>query len=268
MSFAQRSFVHQKQRRSLALEKFAIAFYPFIKGISIMTYKTPAQQAIFASFAVDEQALAQAQLEQHITQQGEVVAPEEFTVVEITCYDYEIYVGDKLIASITYDHDDFVTQRWVVMVNSTEQHRANSWAKCHSHVAWHYKQGTLPVQQQKVPANTTGNEVMAQIALECEKFGFELLDDGIYNNDKKLGSAGCTDGRWWVERASSGHHKQVPCDSAFDAVWSLSMVEVLPSLETRSCEELLDKPFDQLTSEEWKRLMEYRPLPESMVLIA
>jgi hypothetical protein len=232
-----------------------------------MTYKTLAQQAIFSSF-VDEQTIASAELEQRITQQGEVVAPEEFTVVEISCYDYEIYVGDKLIASITYDHDDFVTQRWVVMVNSTEEHRANSWAKCHNHIAWHYKQGTLPVQKQKALATTTGNEVMALLAVECEKFGFELLEDGIYQNDKKLGSAGCTEGRWWVNRASSEHQQPVPCDSAFDAVWSLPMVEVLPSLETRSCEELLDQPFDQLTSEEWKRLMEYQPLPESMVLVA
>lgn len=115
---------------------------------------------------------------------------------------------------------------------------------------------------------TTGNEMMALLAIECEKFGFELLDEGIYNNDKKLGSAGCTDGRWWVERASSDHQQQVPCDSAFDAVWSLSMVEVLLGVETKSCEELLDQPFDQLTTEEWKRLMEYKPLPESMVLVA
>ncbi|BAY66682.1 hypothetical protein NIES22_68260 (plasmid) [Calothrix brevissima NIES-22] len=231
-----------------------------------MTYKTPAQQAIFASFAVDEQTITQAEQEQHITQQGEVVAPEEFTVIEISCYDYEIYVGDKLIASITYDHDEFITQRWVIIVNSTEEHRADTWAKCHNHIVWHYKQGTLPVQKQKIPATTTGNEFMAQIALECEKFGFELKEDGIYQNDKKLGSAGCTDGRWWVNRASSEHQQQVPCDSAFDAVWSLSMVEVLPSLDTRSCEELLDKPFDQLTSEEWKRLMEYQPASGSTEL--
>ncbi|MBD2359326.1 hypothetical protein H6G41_32890 [Tolypothrix sp. FACHB-123] len=236
--------------------------------IFIMTHTTHTQQAIFASFAVDEQTLAQAELEQNITQQGEALAPEEFTIVEITCYDYEIYVGDKLIASITYDHDDFVTQRWVVIVNSVEEHRANSWAKCHNHIAWHYRQGTLPVQKQKIPATTTGNEVMVQIALECEKFGFELLDDGIYNNDKKLGSAGCTDGRWWVKRASSEHQQQVKSDSAFDAVWSLSMVEVLPSLETSSCEELLDKPFDQLTADEWRRLMEYQVVSGSTELAA
>jgi hypothetical protein len=253
-----------------------------------MTHTTHTQQAIFASFVVDEQTLAQAELEQNITQQG---APEEFTIVEITCYDYEIYVGDKLIASITYDHDDFVTQRWVVIVNSVEEHRADTWAKCHNHIVWQHKQGTLPVQQKEAQGQrcrgaegqesfspapllpcslaywATGNEVMAQIAVECEKFGFELLDDGIYNNDVKLGEAGCTDGRWWVNRASSEHQQPVPCDSVFDAVWSLSMVEVLPSLETSSCEELLDKPFDQLTTEEWKRLMEYQPLPDSMVLV-
>lgn len=43
---------------------------------------------------------------------------------------------------------------------------------------------------------TTSNEVMALLAVKCEKFGFELKEDSIYNNDKKLGSAGCTDGRW------------------------------------------------------------------------
>lgn len=233
-----------------------------------MAYKTLAQQAIFASFVVDEQTLAQAELENQIPQQAQVVVPKEFIVVEISCYDYEIHVGDKLIANITYDHNDFVTQRWVVMVNSVEEHRADTWAKCHNHITWHYKQGTLPVQKQKAQAFTTGNEVMAQIAVECEKFGFDLLNDDIYNNDKKLGEAGCTDGRWWVKRSSSDHQQPVPCDSAFDAVWSLSMIEVLPGVETGSCEELLDKPFDQLTSEEWKQLTEYKPLPNSMVLVA
>ena len=200
-----------------------------------MTEKRLAQQALKAS-RVDE-----------------AVAPEEFRVMEISFYDHEIYVGEKLIASITYDHDDFVTQRWVVMVNSVAEHRADTWAKCHNYIIWHYKQGTLPVQQHELQALTTGNEVMVQIAAECEKFGFELLDDGIYHNDVKLGEVGCTQGRWWVNRASSNHQQQVPSDSAFDAISSLSMVEVLPNVETGSCEEL--------TASEWK------PLPENMALV-
>jgi hypothetical protein len=51
------------------------------------------------------------------------------------------------------------------------------------------------------------------------------------------------------------HQQKVPCDSAFEAVWVLSMVE----LTQPSSEELLDKPFDQLTADEWERLREYQP---------
>jgi hypothetical protein len=51
----------------------------------------------------------------------------DIRAVEISFYDHEIYAGDKLIASITHDSDDFVTQRWVVMVNGLEIHRANTW---------------------------------------------------------------------------------------------------------------------------------------------
>ncbi|MEA5503968.1 hypothetical protein VB735_12765 [Halotia wernerae UHCC 0503] len=90
------------------------------------------------------------------------------------------------------------------------------------------------------------------------------MSDGIYHQDVRLGQAGCTDDRWWVIRASSVHQQKVPCDSAFDAVWALSMVEV----ESVSCEELLDKPFDQLTAEEWRRLMEYQSMSESRELVA
>ncbi|MBE9054265.1 hypothetical protein IQ243_28515 [Nostocales cyanobacterium LEGE 11386] len=185
---------------------------------------------------------------------------QELTVVEISFYDHEIRAGQKLIASISYDHADFVTQPWLVMVNGEEIHRADTWAKCHNFITWHYTQGTLPVQQPFAPS-TTGNEIKADIANECEKFGFELLDNGIYHHDVKLGEVGCTDGQWWFIPASSVHQQKVPCNSAFDAVLSLSIDEAA------SCEELLDKPFDQLTAEEWRILLEYEPVPESRELV-
>ncbi|MBW4558764.1 MAG: hypothetical protein KME59_23150 [Trichormus sp. ATA11-4-KO1] len=185
---------------------------------------------------------------------------EELTVVEISFYDHEIYCGKELIASITYDHDDFVTQPWLVVVNGEEIHRANTWAKCHSYITWHYAQGTLPVQQPKAPS-TTGNEIKADIANECEKFGFDLLGDGIYHRDRNLGQVGCTNGQWWVKRASSVHQQKVPCNSAFDAVLSLSIDEAV------SCEDLLDRPFDQLTDEEWQRLWEYEPVSTQFAIV-
>ncbi|MBD6621162.1 hypothetical protein FNW02_37075 [Komarekiella sp. 'clone 1'] len=102
---------------------------------------------------------------------------------------------------------------------------------------------------------------MAQIAQECEKYGFEVLDDGIYHHEVNLGQASCTDGRWRVIRASSEHQQKVPCDSAMDAVWSLSMLQPV------SCEDLLDRPFETLTVEKWRRLVEYEPESESRELV-
>ena len=42
----------------------------------------------------------------------------------------------------------------------------------------------------------------------------------------------------------------------------------LPKLKTRLPEELLDKPFDQLTLSEWEALKAYEPQPEDVDLVA
>ncbi|BAB78222.1 hypothetical protein ACN23B_27640 (plasmid) [Anabaena sp. FACHB-709] len=303
----------------------AIAFYPLVR-ILIMTYIAHRQQP------VSEQTLAQAELDLHIVDQAQAVAPEDLTTVEINRHHYEIYAGKRLIAYITYDNTDFVTQRWVVMVNGEEKFRHNTqawcfrfidwhhkdgtlnptvsgeipevptiskicfydhealvdgelvasisfdsenhedlyWrvlvnnieifrdttpARCHSYVKQQYQQGTLPVQQPFVEPCTTGNEIMVQIADECEKHGLELLDDGIYRSDVRLGEVGCTDNQWWVIRTGESQEK-IPCDSAMDAVYWLSMVD---AIEAMDCEQLLDLPFDMLTAHDWQRLLEYQP---------
>ncbi len=202
---------------------------------------------------VDEQATAQA------------VAPEELRTVEISFYDHEYYCGDKLIAAITHDDNDFVTQRWVVMVNGAEIHRAATPMLCDRYIRIHYKDGSLPVQEQttiETPCST-GNEIMAQIFNECENCGLELLDDGIYTSDDvKLGEVGCTDGVWWVIRASSVQQK-VACESAESAVRRLSPSQTsLSVVKPLDWQELLDKPFDQLSKQEWLLMMESEPVSE------
>ncbi|NDJ25921.1 hypothetical protein GS682_30915 [Nostoc sp. B(2019)] len=216
-----------------------------------------------APAAPNEQTLAQAELDHHITAQAQALAPEELRTVEISFYDHEYYCGDKLIAAITHDHADFVTQRWVVMVNGAEIHRAATPMLCDRYILIHHKDGSLPVVQ--IATNTTtGNEVMSQIFNACEQHGLELLDDGIYRNDEKLGEVGCTDGLWWVIRASSVEQK-VACESVESAVrrcgaacreTSLSVVKLL------DWQELLDKPFDQLSKQEWLLMMESEPVRE------
>ena len=142
---------------------------------------------------VDNQALAQAELDNYIADQAQVVAPEPLRIVEISFSHHEYYADNKLIASISHD-DNHLTQRWVVMVNGKEVFRASTLMRCDRFICTHYKDGSLPVQEQLATPCTTGNEAMAQIFNECEKYGYEILDDGIYHNDMKLGEVGCTDG--------------------------------------------------------------------------
>ncbi|MBD2249166.1 hypothetical protein H6G26_38690 [Nostoc sp. FACHB-888] len=221
--------------------------------------------------ALDNQAAAQAELDGFITAQAQAIAPEPLTTVEISFYYHEFYAGFELVATIT--HDDDLTQPWVVMVNSVEKFRANTWARCERFINWHHQDRTL---NERVPAQTetlteepctTGNEIMAQIFNECEKYGFEILDDGIYKNNMKLGEVGHTDGCWWFTRAADATQR-IPCDSALDAVYWLSMVDTMLDAEAADCEELLDRPFDELTPDEWQRLREYAPLQESRELVA
>lgn len=202
-------------------------------------------------------------------QKAQAIAPEKLTTVEISFYDHEIYAASDLIATIT--HDDNLTQPWVVVVNGTEKFRANTWARCERFIQWHHQDGTLNeavLAQTETLTDTpctTGNEIMAQIFNECQKYDFEILDDGIYHSDVKLGEVECTDGNWWVIRA--GECQQIPCNSAMDAVYWLSMVDNVPHAEAVDCELLLDRPFEMLTSLDWELLREYAPVAESRELV-
>nr|WP_322712716.1 hypothetical protein [Nostoc sp. ChiSLP03a]MDZ8213928.1 hypothetical protein [Nostoc sp. ChiSLP03a] len=243
-----------------------------------------------APAAPDEQALAQAELDSYIADQAQVVAPEPFRIVEISFDHHEYYADDKLVATISYD-DNHLTQRWVVMLNDKEVFRANTLMRCDRFICTHYIDGSLPVQeeaevqgsrgaegknlQQLSPlplcasapmlSSSTENQIMAHIFNECQNYGFEILDDEIYHNDVKLGEVGCTDGNWWVKRGCSG--QQQYSNSVFDAVRSLSMVDTVPHAEAANYEELLDRPFDILTAQDWELLREYAPVAESRELV-
>jgi hypothetical protein len=108
---------------------------------------------------------------------------------------------------------------------------------------------------------------MVQIAAECEKFEFNIFDDGIYYKDAKLGEVGCTDGNWWVIRASCPSKTKISCDCAFDAVCSLWAVEVSPNIDA-DCEQLLDLPFEMLTGSQWQVIKGYKPVSEIKELAA
>ncbi|MBD2535991.1 hypothetical protein H6G97_44395 [Nostoc flagelliforme FACHB-838] len=204
--------------------------------------------------APDNQALAQAELDSYIAHQTQVVAPEPLRIVEISFDHHEYYAGNQLVASISHD-DNHLTQRWVVMVNDKEIFRANTPMRCHRFICTHYKDGSLPVQEKEATPCTTGNKIMAQIFNECEKFGFEILNEGIYQNDEKLGEVGQTDGGWWFTRAAD-ETQRVPCDSAMEAVQSLSIVDVSTDDKSIFDEYFLEQPLEQLTGDKLQRLLE------------
>ncbi|MBD2439808.1 hypothetical protein [Nostoc sp. FACHB-110] len=219
--------------------------------------------------APDEQAIAQDELNQYVAEQAQAVAPEELRVVDISFYDKEYYAGDKLIATVSHDDDDFVTQRWVIMINNAEEFRAATPMMCDRYIRIHYKDGSLPVQEEAggqgsrgageknsclVASATTGNEIMSQIFDACEQHGLELLDDGIYQDDVKLGEVGFTDANWWVIRAAQAHQGRAICESVDEAVRSLLVIT--------DWDDLLDKPFDQLSKQEWLLVMESEPVQE------
>ncbi|MBD2536522.1 hypothetical protein H6G97_47525 [Nostoc flagelliforme FACHB-838] len=220
---------------------------------AIVNYQASKIQKI-APAAPDNQALAQAELDHFIADQAQVVAPQPFTIIEISFDHYEYYADDKLVANISHD-DNHLTQRWVVMINGKEVFRTNTVMRCHRFICTHYKDGSLPVQEQLATPCTTGNEIMAQIFNECEKYGFEILDDGIYQNDEKLGEVGQTDGDWWFTRAAD-ETQRVRCDSAMSAVQSLSMLGVSNDGKSIFDEYFLEQPLEQLTGDKLQRLLE------------
>jgi hypothetical protein len=74
----------------------------------------------------------------------------EIKAVEISFEEHEIYAGERAIARIIYNDEDFVTQPWMVIINGLEIHRASTWAICYNYITWHFKQGTLPQQQEEI----------------------------------------------------------------------------------------------------------------------
>ncbi|MEA5569259.1 hypothetical protein [Anabaena sp. UHCC 0399] len=131
---------------------------------------------------VDEQAIAQEELENFIADQAEAVAPESFTTVEINRHHFEVYAGKRLIAYISYDHSEFVTQPWVVMVCGEEKFRHTTLTRCQRFINWHHKDGTLnspiPGEIPEVPTISeicfydhealVNGELVASISFDCD----------------------------------------------------------------------------------------------------
>ncbi|BAT56689.1 hypothetical protein NOS3756_57010 (plasmid) [Nostoc sp. NIES-3756] len=138
-----------------------------------------------APAALDQQAIAQEELENFIAQQAEEIAPEELTTVEINPHHFEVFAGKRLVAYISYDHEH-VTQPWVVMVCGEEKFRHFAISQCHRFIDWHYLDGTLnPPAQAEVPEVTTVQEISfydQEVVVEGEPIATVEFDDHNYQD--------------------------------------------------------------------------------------
>ncbi|AFZ01327.1 hypothetical protein [Calothrix sp. PCC 6303] len=96
-------------------------------------------------------------LENHHSQSLQSLS--EIKAVEISFEEHEIYAGERAIARIIYNDEDFITQPWMVIINGLEVHRANTWAICYNYITWHFKQGTLPHQKEAIGAVNSDTSV-------------------------------------------------------------------------------------------------------------
>ncbi|MHC5819381.1 MAG: hypothetical protein ACYT04_26755 [Nostoc sp.] len=183
-------------------------------------------------------------------------------------YNFEVTVNAETIAEVS--HDAFNEQNpWYVSVAGIEVYRSTLYCEATDWVKSQYVAGTLTLHQSQ-PVQvllTTRSERAAAIEV-LEQHGDEFV---VHN---------CENDHYYVVRPNHPEHKgRCECaDCHYRGVKCKHQIAVENFLGERleqviltvavSLEELLDKPFDELSSEDWERLREYSAPIESMELVA
>ena len=181
-------------------------------------------------------------------------------------YNFEAQVIGEVIAELS--HDTFNNEKpWYVSVSGVEVYRSALYCESADWVKLQYVAGTLPKHQAQQVQVLTTREERAKTIEVLEQHGDEFV---VYN---------CENDHYYVVRpnhqnlnerceCADCHYRSVKCKHQIAVENFLGqqrlekLIAVAPNLD-----ELLDKPFDELSRSEWERLREYKPA-ESMELIA
>ncbi|MCC5640340.1 hypothetical protein LC593_31810 [Nostoc sp. CHAB 5844] len=213
-----------------------------------------------------EQAIAQTEIELHIAEQAQVVAPEiEFTDID-GFYNFEARVNNEVIAELS--HDAFNDEKpWYVTVAGVEVYRSELWCEATDWVKQQYVAGTLAKHHsEKVQVLTTREERAATIEV-LEQHGDEFVVHNCENGHHYVVRPNQVEANERCECADC-HYRAVKCKHQI-AVEDYLVQQRLEKLivVTPNFDELLDKPFDELTRKEWERLKDCQPV-ESVELVA
>ncbi|MFN6540701.1 MAG: hypothetical protein RM021_030775 [Nostoc sp. EkiNYC01] len=181
-------------------------------------------------------------------------------------YNFEARVNGEVIAEVS--HDGFNDQQpWYVSVSGVEIFRSSLWCESTDWVKTQYVADALPKHQpQQIQVLTTREERAATIEV-LEQHGDEFVVHNCENDHYYIVRPNHPESKERCECADC-HYRSVKCKHQI-AVENYLVQQRLEKLVavTPSPEELLDKPFDELTREEWERLREYSVPTESVELV-
>ncbi|WP_375494913.1 hypothetical protein [uncultured Nostoc sp.] len=182
-------------------------------------------------------------------------------------YNFDVLVKGVVIAELS--HDAFNSSNpWYVSVSGVEVYRSTLYCEATDWVKSQYVAGTLPKHQaQPVQVLTTRFERAATIEV-LEQHGDEFVVHNCENNHYYVVRPNHVEPKERCECADC-HYRGVKCKHqvAVENFLGQRLEQVILTIAV-SLDELLDIPFDELTTEEWERLKNYPAASESMELVA
>jgi hypothetical protein len=180
-------------------------------------------------------------------------------------YNFEAQVNGEVIAELSYDafNDE---KPWYVTVSGIEVYRAALWCGSSNWVKSQYVAGTLTKHQPELIQVLTTREERAATIEVLEQHGDEFVVHNCENDHHYVVRPNNLEPNERCECADC-HYRSVKCKHQIAVEKYLVEQRLEKLIAVVSLDELLDKPFDELTGEEWERLKDCEPV-ESMELVA
>ncbi|MEH1779728.1 MAG: hypothetical protein V7L26_11545, partial [Nostoc sp.] len=176
-------------------------------------------------------------------------------------------VKGEVIAELS--HDAFNSSNpWYVSVSGIEVYRTSQYSEATDWVKSQYVAGALTLHQlQPVQVLTTREERAATIEI-LEQHGDEFVVHNCENDHYYVVRPNHVEPALRCECADC-HYRGVKCKHqiAVENYLAQRLEDVVPTV-VLSLEQLLDKPFDELSPGDWERLKEYAVPSQSMELVA
>ncbi|MFB2769815.1 hypothetical protein ACE1AT_11080 [Pelatocladus sp. BLCC-F211] len=178
-------------------------------------------------------------------------------------YNFEAQVNGEVIAELCHDSFNDV-QPWYVSVSGVEVYRSSLWCESTNWVKEQYILGKLSQhQQQQVQVLTTREERATTIEV-LEQHGDEFVVHNCLNDHYYVVRPNHPEANERCECADC-YYRGVKCKHqiAVENFLGQGLEEVVISRQ-----DLLYKPFDELSSSEWEQLKKYTAPTESMAVSA